>query len=100
MTGMYRISLLPGADDQAFEKRMTEVVFNDGTALQLTRITQGFEHRLLRGHGLFRQYLWQVTVDLVTDKPYDFAENVEKVQAHVGSWGVVNGLEVYTDVDS
>lgn len=99
MTGMYSISLLPGADDQEFEKQMTEVVFHDVSALQLTRITAAFRHRLLRGRSVFREYLWEVTVDLVTDKGYDFAENIEKVQAHVANWGVVTGLGVYTEVE-
>lgn len=99
MTGMYRISLLPDADDQAFEKQMTETVFSDVSALQLTRITRDFDHRLLRRRGDFREYVWHVTVDLVTDKGYDFAENIERVQAHVTNWGVVTGLDVYTDIE-
>ena len=99
MTGMFTISLLPGADEEAFEKQMTEVVFSDVSALQLTRSTAAFQHRLMRGRGAFREYLWEVTVDLVTDKGYDFAENVEKVQAHVANWGVVTGLDVYVNVE-
>jgi hypothetical protein len=100
MTGMYRISLLPNADAPAFEKQMTDVVFSDVSALQLTRITQGFDHRLLRRQGEFREYVWHVTVDLVTDHGYDFAENIERVQAHVANWGVVTGLDVFTNIQA
>jgi hypothetical protein len=100
MTAMYHISLLPGTDDQAFEKQMTEVVFNNVSALQLTRITQGFTHQLLKGKSEFREYVWQVTVDLVTDKGYDFGENVERVQRSVADWGLVTGLDVYTVIET
>ena len=51
------------------------------------------------GCSRFREYVWHVTVDLVTDKGYDFAENIERVQAHVANWGVVTGLDVYTDIE-
>lgn len=100
MTGMFTISLLPGADEETFEKQMTEVVFTDVSALQLTRITRGFEHRLLRGRTPFREYVWHVTVDLVTNREYDFAEDLESVQAQVADWGVLTGLDVYVNVET
>jgi hypothetical protein len=100
MTGMYYISLLPAADDEAFVKQMTQVVFNDVAALKATRITSGITHQLLKGSSEFREYVWQVTIHLVTDKGYDFGENVERVQQSVADWGLVTGMDVYTVIET
>jgi hypothetical protein len=98
MTGQYRIALLPGADPQAFVEHMQNEVFRDAGGLQLTRITRAFDHRLLAGS--MRQYVWQVTVDLVTDAGYDFAQNAEHVQASVAAFGVLIHIEAFTHVAS
>jgi hypothetical protein len=47
-----------------------------------------------------RQYVWQVTVDLVTDAGYDFAQNAEHVQASVAAFGVLIHIEAFTHVAS
>lgn len=100
MTGQFHITLTPDADEKAFVTRMTGVVFNDMASLQSTRITAAFRHRLLKGRSEFREYVWQVEVDLVTDHEYDFAENVERVQKSLAGSGVVTGLDVYTHVSA
>lgn len=41
-----------------------------------------------------------MTVDLVTDKGYNFGENVERVQQSVADWGLVTGLDVYTVIET
>src|SRR4051794_33670487 len=51
MTGVYRIALLPTADEQAFAKHMTNVFSKNSGAMQLTRTTSGFDHHLLKIHG-------------------------------------------------
>jgi hypothetical protein len=99
MIGLYRITLLPAADEQAFVKRMTEVVFTDVSALQLTRITAGFHHQLLKGRTALREYVWHVTASLVTDHEYDFAQNIERVQNSLDGAGVVTGVESFINVD-
>ena len=98
MTGMYHIALLEEADEQAFVKNMTEVVFKNPGALQATRITQSIAHQLLKKRSDLRQYVWQVTVHLITDREYDFAENLKRVQQHVQGSGLVIALDVYTNV--
>ena len=98
MTGIYRIALLPAADEQAFVKHMTDVVFKKPGALQLTRTTSGFDHRLLKVHGELRQYAWQATVHLMTAAAYDFAQN-ERVQEAINKFGVLIGLETYTNIE-
>lgn len=95
MTGMYRIALTPGADEQAFVRHMTDVVFKAPDALQLTRITRGFEHRLLKMQGDWRQYVWQATVDLMTETGYNFAQQ-PRVQESIKDFGVLIGVEAYT----
>jgi hypothetical protein len=96
MTGQFHITLLPEADEKAFVARMTDTVFKDPAAMQLTRITEAFRHRLLKGRAEFREYVWQVEVDLVTDHEYSFAQNVERVQQALAGSGVLTGLDVYT----
>jgi hypothetical protein len=98
MTGLFHITLLPDADEQAFVTHMTATVFKDVSALQLTRITAAFRHTLLKGRSEFREYVWQVEVDLVTDHEYNFAENTARVQTSLNGAGVVTGLDVYTHV--
>jgi hypothetical protein len=99
MTGVYRIALLPTADEQAFVKHMTNVVFKNSDAMQLTRTTADFDHHLLRIHGDLRQYGWQAMVRLVTEVPYNFARNNERVQEAIKEFGVLIGLETYTRIE-
>lgn len=98
MTGMYRIALLPRANEQAFVKHMTNVVFKNPSALQLTRITRGFQHQLLKVQGDLQQYVWQATVDLQTDAGYDFAQ-LSRVQESIKRFGVLIGVDVYTNIE-
>ena len=100
MSGVYRFALLAKADEEGFIKHMTDVVFKNPSALQLTRTTTGFTHRLLKAAGPFRQYAWHVTVDLMTDAPYDFGQNIERVQRSIEAFGVLIGVEAYTPVGS
>ena len=98
MTGVYRIALLPTADEQKFVKHMTTVVFETPGALQLTRTTTGFDHRLLKINSELRQYAWQATVHLMTDAPYNFVQ-YERVQEAIKKFGVLIGLETYTNIE-
>jgi hypothetical protein len=98
MTGQFHIALLPGADETTFAAHMKETVFKDVSALQSTRITAAFRHRLLKAPAGFREYVWQVEVDLVTDHEYDFAENVPRVEKSLAGSGVVTRLAVYRHV--
>ncbi len=98
MTGQFHITLMPGADEPAFAAHMKDTVFKDVSALQSTRITAAFRHRLLKGRAEFREYVWQVEVDLVTDHEYDFAENVARVEKSLAGSGVVTRLDVYRHV--
>ena len=96
MTGVYHIVLRPDADEQAFVKHMTDVVFEDPNALQPTRITRSFAHQLLKAQGSLPRYSWQTTVDLETDAGYDFERNAGTVQKHVESFGLLVGIDAYT----
>jgi hypothetical protein len=46
-----------------------------------------------------RQYVWQATVDLQTDAGYNFAENAERVQKSIEKFGVLIGVDAYTNVE-
>lgn len=94
MIGIYRIALLPHADEAAFVKHMTKVVFENPHALQLTRITSAFSHQLLKLNGDLRQYAWAATVSLMGAQ-YDFAQ-FDHIQKQIEKFGVVCGLDVYT----
>jgi hypothetical protein len=96
MVGIYHIALLPTADEDAFVSRMTAQVFH-GDVLQLTRVTSGFSHQLLKRANELRQYAWKVTAQLVSGG-YDFAQNVERLQASIEQFGVVIGVDAYTEI--
>src|SRR5262245_23379746 len=99
MTCVYCIALLPAADEQAFARHMTNVVFKTTGVMQLTRTTSGFDHHLLKIGGDLRQYAWQATVRLVNDAGYNFAQNNERVQEAIKKFGVLIGLEQYTHLE-
>lgn len=92
VTGIYRIALLPEADEKLFVDHMVKNVFN---VLQLTRITKSFTHALLAMKSDFRQCAWIVTVDLVTDHGYNFEENNERIQTAIAEFGLLIGTETY-----
>jgi hypothetical protein len=96
MLGVYHIALLTTADEDAFVSHMTGEVFQ-GDVLQLTRVTSGFSHQLLKRPGELRQYAWNVTTQLVSGG-YDFAQNVQRLQASIEQFGVVIGVDAYTEV--
>ncbi len=98
VTGMYRIALSPKADERKFVSHMVDRVFKDSAALQLTRITTGFTHTLLKEEGPFRHYAWLVVVELMTDAGYNFAENSQRVQERINDFGVLIGVSAYTNV--
>jgi hypothetical protein len=96
MTAMFHIALLPDANESAFTQRMTESVFKDLAVFALTRTTAAFAHQLLKKQSRIPAYVWQATVDLVTDHEYDFEGNVDRVRAAIKGMGVVTSVEVYT----
>lgn len=98
MVGVYHIALLPTADETAFVRHMAGEVFPSTSILQLTRITSGFSHRLLKRSGQLHQFAWNVTVQLVTDAGYDFQQNVERIQASLQAFGLVIGIDTFTEL--
>jgi hypothetical protein len=92
--GFYDIALLPGTDEAAFVARMAEL--GDGTGVvQLTRVTVGFEARLLRRDGTPTIYAWMLTARLMTSVGYDFGQNVDRLQEAIKDVGIVVGVEHY-----
>lgn len=96
MLGIYHIALLPTANEDAFVSHMTAEVF-DGGVLQLTRVTSGFSHQLLKRPGELHQYAWHVTAQLVSGG-YDFAQNIERLQASIEQFGLVIGVDTYSEI--
>jgi hypothetical protein len=97
MVGIYHIALLPEADEAAF---VTHMEGAEGV-LQLTRVTSGFEPRLLRREATtdgLRGYAWHVSAQLVGDAGYSFAQNVPRLAAGIAPFGVVAGVDAYAVV--
>ena len=111
MIGLYRFALHPGADAKAFEDHLIEM-FIDPDVLQLTRITRGFSHQLLKAArripGVAEsidphpgpQYVWEATVDLQTSSGYDFSENADRVQERVAQFATLIAVDSYARVES
>jgi hypothetical protein len=96
MTGMYRIALLPEADEKRFIDHMRSKVFD---VLQLTRVTRGFTHTLLKSGSDFRQYVWLAAVDLVGDGDYNFGRNRERVQEAIAEFGLLVGIDSFLNLE-
>lgn len=97
-TGLFHITLLPTADENAFVTHMTDVVFKEPNAMQSVRTCTGMDHELLKGHGPVPTYTWQVRVRLMTNAEYDFDRNIERVQKAVEGMGTLSGLDTYVNV--
>src|SRR5690349_10207563 len=95
MMGVYRIELQDGAAEERFVAHMRDSVFQKSGALQLTRVTSGFDHELLRVEASPRHYAWFAKVHLVGDHKYDFNQ-WEAVQQHVKEYGTLVSIESYT----
>jgi len=94
MVGIYHIALLADADASEFASQMAGA---EG-ALQLTRVTSGFDCQLLERSvlpGGLRRYAWHVTAQLVSGG-YDFEQNVERLGSAIENFGGVIGVETYT----
>jgi hypothetical protein len=98
--GHFRFVLHPGADASAFEALVAPL--DPSSTLQLTRVTSGFDGRLLAVRGPVGDaestfppacYIWEVTVRTVNDLPYDFGQNAERVQAVVAALATLTSVE-------
>ena len=98
--GQFRFVLHPGVSPSSFEAVASSL--DPSSTLQLTRVTSGFDGRLLKvvppgGADAPAvppaQYLWEVTVHTVDDRPYDFGQNAERVQAALAELGTLVSVE-------
>ena len=97
LVGIYHIALLPEADEAKFVKQMASA---EGL-LQATRVTSGFDSRLLRRDATtdgLRAYAWHVTAQLMSDAPYSFTQNVPRVAESIAKFGVVAAVDTYAEV--
>ena len=107
-TAHYHLVLHPGSDAGAFEALFAD----DGLkgALQSTRITSGFDTRLLRATDdtaepdgdpaseAGRRYVWEVNVTLMTSAGYRFARNIRGLQEGVAELATVYRLDTFAPV--
>jgi hypothetical protein len=98
--GHFRFVLHPTADPAAFEALLGSL--DPSAVLQLTRVTSGFDARLLAVRrpdtepaSTFppARYIWEVSVRTVNDLPYDFGQNAERVQALVTELATLTSVE-------
>jgi hypothetical protein len=96
VNGNYRLVLHPGADPAALEALL--LADDPGFQLQLTRVTTSVRydvHRVLGSERDFtRQYVLAASVTLISEGvPYDFDQNLERIQAGVKDFATVLGVE-------
>jgi hypothetical protein len=106
--GHYRFALHPDADAAAFEALVSSM--SGEGILQLTRVTSGFGERLLElvrpadADGQARhpgpQYMWEVTVRLVSGVRYDFAGSADRVQEAVAELATLVAVEAFRTVEA
>ncbi|MCA9911511.1 MAG: hypothetical protein KC519_22810, partial [Anaerolineae bacterium] len=87
MDGNYHIVLKPGANEADFVGHVDKEFSTIGFA---TRITRAITNRLLKvtDKSFSPHYVLQVSVDLVTEVPYGFAEHVPHISGLVEPFGV------------
>jgi hypothetical protein len=95
MTGIYHFVLSPTANETKFVAEMQNRVFS---LVQLTRTTTGFAHTLLKAAGELRGYAWVAEVNLMNETPYNFEQNVERVQKAIAKFGVLPRVESYANL--
>ncbi|HEX2705483.1 MAG TPA: hypothetical protein VHM65_06970 [Candidatus Lustribacter sp.] len=104
----YRFALHPRADAAAFEALMSARSGED--TLQLTRVTSGFSERLLevrrpadadeKSHHPGPQYVWEVTVNLVSGDHYDFAASADRVQEVAADLATLVSVESFRTIET
>jgi hypothetical protein len=99
MDGNYHIFLMPGVSDASF---VEHVLRNFSDSSFATRVTRAITSRLLKveNSGFAPEYVLQVSVDLMNNRPYRFKEHIADVSALVESFGIVSPKDVYTLVES
>jgi len=97
--GLYDIALLPGVEEHALVEKLAGL--GDGMGVvQLTRVTVGFEARTLRRAGSPTTYTWMLTATLMSAAGYEFAQNIERLQAAINDVGVVVGVHHFFALDA
>src|SRR5918994_2389360 len=104
--GHYRFALHRDADASAFEALVSSM--SGEGILQLTRVTSGFSERLLEVVRLADadeesrhpgpQYVWEVTVRLVSGDRYDFAGSADRVQEAITGLATLVAVEAFRTV--
>jgi hypothetical protein len=101
VVGHYRLALHPGAVAAELETLLSSL--RGENILQLTRVTSGFSERVLTGYTQEGNptpgphYIWEVTVRLVTDVQYDFADSAERVQQAVAEYATLVSVEGFRE---
>jgi hypothetical protein len=93
-TGQVRFALIPGTNEQIFVEHMRD---NFPQALTPTRTTTHFHHLLMKG-PVPGQYVWQTTVDLMTESGYEFLRNASKIQEIIENKAVLIGVDVFKNL--
>lgn len=92
--GLYRIVLLPEAEETAFEQYMLTQVFPDAQffAHGRGRVT----HHLLKYRS--RQYVWMINVPSMTEDGTAFAQFVSDVQDNIARFGLCVSLDTFVEI--
>lgn len=92
--GLYRIVLLPETDAEAFEQHMLTQVFPE--ARFFARTTVSLTHRLLKYR--FRQYVWMINAQSVTEDAIAFTQSVSNVQDEIVRFGLCISLDTFVEI--
>jgi hypothetical protein len=98
MEGNYHIVLREGVSEADFIEHVKKE-FSDSRFS--TRVTSAIDNRLLKveGGAVPPHYVFQLSVELVTDVPYDFAEHVAYFSEFFEAYGVVTAVDIRTLIE-
>lgn len=92
--GLYRVVLLPEAEEEAFEQYILTQVFPEAKFFAQTTVS--LTHRLLRYRS--RQYVWMINAQSAMDEAVCFNQFVSEVQDKLDSFGLCVSLEVFIEI--
>jgi hypothetical protein len=98
MEGTYHIALKPGVSEGDFIGTLQQKFSASGF---LTRVTEAVDARLLKvaGDTVTPHYILDISVELMTDHPYNFVEYAPEITGMIGDLGVIIQIDTFTDLE-
>jgi hypothetical protein len=98
MEGTFHIALKPSVSEGDFVRILQQ---NFSTSEFLTRVTEAVGAQLLKVEEdtVTPHYILDISVELMTDRPYNFATHAPEIADMIGDLGVIIQIDTFTVVE-